>query len=126
MMERKIVLAIDDNPADLNTLQGILASKYIFQKARSASGALASLNSSRADVILLDVEVPNISGFEFLRDIRKIPSYMNIPVIIVSSKTGKDFFDAAKNSSAFDILSKPVMPERLIQTIEKAIDASAA
>ena len=123
MEDKKIVLAIDDNPVDLNTFKGILIPKYILRAAKSASEALAFLNSNQADVILLDIEMPNISGFEFLYDIRRIPSYMNVPVIIVSSKTGPEFFSEAKNSSAFDVITKPVMPEKLVQTIEKALVA---
>lgn len=121
MENKKIVLAIDDNPVDLNTFQGILVPKFILRAAKSASDALAFLNSNKADIILLDIEMPNISGFEFLYDIRKIPSYMSVPIIIVSSKTGQDFFNEARNSSAFDVLSKPVMPDMLVEVIEKAL-----
>ena len=125
MADKKIVLAIDDNPVDLNTFQGILSQKFILRAAKSASDALAFLNSNHADIILLDIEMPNISGFEFLKDIRKIPSYMKVPIIIVSCKTGLDFFTQARSSTAFDVLTKPVMPERLVETIEKALAVKA-
>ena len=123
-MEKKIVLAIDDNKVELSTFQGILVPKYIFSAAKSASDAISFLNSNKVDIILLDIEMPNISGFEFLYDIRRIPSYIDVPIIIVSSKTGEAFFREARNSSAFDVLSKPVIPDRLIQTIEKALAGS--
>jgi CheY-like chemotaxis protein len=121
MENKKVILAIDDNPVDLNTFQGILTPKFILRAAKSASDALAFLNSSEADIILLDIEMPNITGFEFLYDIRKIPSYMAVPIIIVSSKTGEGFFNEARNSSAFDVISKPVIPSKLISSIEKAL-----
>jgi two-component system chemotaxis response regulator CheY len=122
-MDKKIVLSIDDNPVDINTFQGILVPKFILKAAKSASDALAFLNTHKADIILLDIEMPNICGFEFLKDIRRIPSYMMVPIIIVSSKTGQEFMTEARNSTAFDVLSKPVMPEKLIQVIEKALDS---
>jgi CheY-like chemotaxis protein len=121
MEDRKIVLAIDDNPVELNTFQGILVPKFILRAAKSASDALAYLNANKADIILLDIEMPNICGFEFLNDIRKIPSYMTVPIIIVSSKKGDAFFKEARESSAFDVISKPVTPDNLIRTIEKAL-----
>jgi len=69
----------------------------------------------------LDIEMPNISGFDFLADIRRLPSYMDVPIIIVSANTGQEYFQKARNSSAFDVLSKPVLPETLVRTIEKAL-----
>jgi len=121
MENAKTVLAIDDNLVQLDLFQKILTPKYNVQPAKSASDALSFLNANKVDVILLDIEMPNINGFVFLYDIRKIPSYMNVPIIIVSGNTGKDFFDQAKNSSAFDVLTKPVKKEVLIGVIEKAL-----
>ena len=120
-MEAKLtILAIDDSLVQLNTFQGVLVPKYVFRAAKSASDALSYLNNNKADIILLDIEMPNVSGFEFLKDIRKIPSYIDVPIIIVSGKTGTAFFEEARKSSAFDVLTKPVDPVKLIQTIEKA------
>ena len=118
---KKIVLAIDDQLIQLDIFQEILISKYDVRVVKSAADALKFLNSNQADIILLDIDMPNITGFDFLDDIRKIPSYMVVPIVIVSGKTGQDFFDEARKSSAYDVLSKPVSPEVLISTIEKAL-----
>ena len=121
MENKKIVLAIDDNLVQLDIFQKVLIPKYDVRPVKSASDAISFLNSNKVDVILLDIEMPNINGFDFLYDIRKIPSYMNVPIIIVSVNSGKEFFDKARNSSAFDVLTKPVRKELLIGTIEKAL-----
>ena len=121
MEDRKIILAIDDNVTQLKTFEGMLTPKYDLRVVKSASDALSFLNKSKSDVILLDIEMPNISGFEFLSDIRKIPSYINVPIIIVSGNTGQEFYNQARKTSAFDVLTKPVTPEVLIETIEKAL-----
>ena len=125
MAENKKILAIDDNVVQLNIFKTILTPKYSLHTANSASNALNFLNNNKVDAILLDIEMPNITGFDFLYDIRKIPSYIHVPIIIVSGKTGQAFFDQAKNSSAFAVLTKPVIPETLIQTIEKATTIKA-
>ena len=117
----KVVLAIDDDAVQLNIFKNLLGTEYDIRTANSASTALNFLNANQVDVILLDISMPNITGFDFLYDIRKIPSYFLIPIIIVSGKTGHDFFEEAKKSSAFDVLSKPVEPDKLIETIEKAL-----
>ena len=125
MESKKVILAIDDNKMQLDMFEKMLGGKYELRTSSSASTALNFLNTEHADVILLDIEMPNISGFEFFYDIRKIPSYMNVPTIIVSGKTGQDFLSEARNSGAFDVLSKPVKTEELISTIEKALAAKA-
>ena len=121
MADKKIVLAIDDNVQQLKEFQYFLVPKYDLRVVKAASEALAFLNKNKSDVILLHIEMPNISGFEFLEDIKKIPSYTHVPIIIVSGNTGEEFFSQARNSSAFDVLSKPVVPDVLIETIEKAL-----
>ena len=125
METKKIVLAIDDNVQQLNEFKVVLMSKYDLRVVKSASDAISYLNREKSDIILLDIEMPNISGFEFLEDIKKIPSYMNVPIIIVSGNTGEDFFKEAKKSSAFAVLTKPVRKDTLIETIRKALAASA-
>ena len=118
-MEKKKILAIDDSMAQLNTYQGILSSQYIFRAVKSASEALSFLNANQVDIVLLDIEMPNISGFEFLKDIKRIPSYIGVPIIIISSKSGEDFDNEVKNSGVADVLGKPIVPEKLLATIAK-------
>jgi PleD family two-component response regulator len=121
MDEKKVILAIDDSVPQLKEFNLILVPKYDLRVVKSASEALAFLNKNKSNIILLDIEMPNINGFEFLEDIRKIPSYFDVPIIIVSGNDGEEFFKKARNSSAADVLSKPVNPELLVKTIEKHI-----
>jgi CheY-like chemotaxis protein len=69
----------------------------------------------------MDIERPNVSGFEFLEEIRKIPAYADTPIIIISGNSGDEFMEKAKGSSAAAVLTKPVKPDVLINAIEKAI-----
>jgi PleD family two-component response regulator len=118
---KKKVLAIDDDAQQLREFKLILVPKYDLRVVKSASEALSFLNANKIDVILLDIGMPNISGFEFLGDIRKIPSYMGVPIIIVSGNTGSDFYEQAKKSSASAVLAKPVKQDQLVNAIEKAL-----
>ena len=125
MGDKKIILSIDDNAVQHKIFENILVPKYEVRSANSASSAMKYLNTDKADLILLDIEMPNITGFDFLYDIRKIPSYMEVPIIIVSGNTGQSFINQARASSAFDVLSKPVEKEVLAGTIEKALASMA-
>ena len=124
MEVRKKILAIDDNAMQLEMFKKMLSDRYSIQTVDGASSALVFMNANEVDLILLDIEMPNISGFDFLSDIRRIPSYMNVPIIIVSGNTGNDFYKQARKSSAFDVMGKPVKTDLLIEKIEKALAAS--
>ena len=121
MSDKKVVLAIDDNVQQLSEFKSILIPKYDLRVVKGASEAIAYLNKNKSDVILLDIEMPNIDGFEFLADIKKIPSYLDTPIIIVSGTTGNDFEKKAKASGAVNVLRKPVQQNDLINAIEKAL-----
>jgi len=124
MEGKKTVLAIDDNATQLQEFKSFLVPQYDLRVVKSASEAIGFLNKNKSDIILLDIEMPNVSGFEFLADIRKIPSYLEVPIIIVSGNSGQDFLEQARNSSATDVLIKPVQREVLTETIEKALTDS--
>ena len=119
MSVKKIILAIDDNLQQLSEFKTILSDKYDLRVVKAASEAISFLNKNKIDVILLDIEMPNISGFEFLKDIRRILSYVSTPIIIVSGNSGKEFNEQALSFGANAVLAKPVKPSVLIETIEK-------
>ena len=125
MASKKIILAVDDNPVQLKLFKEMLDMRYDLRVVKAASEALNFMNSNEVDLILLDIEMPNISGFEFLHDVRKIPSYHNVPIIIVSGKTGQDFLNEARSSGAEDVLIKPVTAEQLVKSIEKTLGSGA-
>ena len=122
MEAKKSILIVDDEKMLLEVLNKMLENNYDVGLAHSASNAIHYLNNNnKVDCILLDITMPNITGFDFLNDIRKIPSYHKVPIIIISGNTGQEFFDQARKSSAFDVLTKPVKKELLIETIERSL-----
>jgi len=123
--EQKAILAIDDNATQLKIFEKFLSSRYELALVKSASEAIGLMQTRDFDLILLDIEMPDVSGFEFLHEIRKIPNYMFKPVIIVTSHSEPDFLAHAKHSSASGVLVKPVKSNRLYQAIESAISSPA-
>ena len=121
MENKKTVLAIDDNPQQLREFRLFLVPKYDLRVVKSASEAVHFLNGNKVDIILLDILMPNVGGFEFLSDIRKISSYTYVPIIIVSGNTEEGFFARARDSGANDVLLKPVKQNELVSAIEKAL-----
>jgi CheY-like chemotaxis protein len=116
------ILAIDDLPLELAVFENILGNDYNLKISTSAPEAFTLLKTFTPNLILLDIEMPGMSGFEFLHQIRKIPALMSTPVIIVTSHSGKEFSDHAIGEGANDVLGKPVNPQdlknRVVQLLE--------
>ena len=126
MTDKKTILAVDDNVTELAMLNRYLRDHYDFRGAKSAVEALEIMNSAAVhaiDMILLDIEMPDISGFEFLHTIRKNPQFMTTPVIFVSCHTEPDIMEHAKKSSAAEVLTKPVDPAVLLETIDRVFSS---
>jgi CheY-like chemotaxis protein len=79
------------------------------------------LKTNKVDLILLDIEMPEVSGFEYMEQLRQTPQYRDIPVIFVSSHATREFFTQAISSGAKDFIVKPVSPEILIEKIYIAL-----
>jgi CheY-like chemotaxis protein len=124
MTDKKIIFAIDDLPLELAIYKNILGSRYELHISESAPDALKQLEALDVDLILLDIEMPGMSGFELLHQIRLMPKLMNTPVIIVSSYSGDEFVSHAMNQGANDLLPKPVNPRDLLNKIVNLLETN--
>ena len=123
MAEKKMILAIDDDPVVLGALAAQLTKAYDLRISKSAADASILLERIHPDLVLLDLEMPYISGFEFLHTIKKNPKFMDIPVIIVSGHCEEEFVQHAERSGASGVVPKPVIKETLLQKINEAFSA---
>ena len=124
--EKKSVLAIDDDLTILTLIRKILEKDYDICLAKSAVSAMNILNNTAVDLILLDMEMPSMSGLDFLHRLREDSNhyYFNIPVIFVTSHGTKDILVKAAKSGVNDFIVKPVNPKILHQKIASLLLAS--
>ena len=120
-MDKKIVLVIDDVVSELSLISAALQPHFDVRMSKSAGTALNFLEKEKVDIILLDIEMPGMSGFEFLHEVKKNPKFLRIPVIVVSNHSGQEFFDHAKSSGAADCVAKPVVAATLVQKVTDMI-----
>jgi putative two-component system response regulator len=120
MMERKTVLAIDDIIPCLTMTKQILENHYNVYLAKCIDSAMVILKIAKIDLILLDIDMPGMSGLEFIQFLQDTSKYCDIPVIFMSSYATKDMFMKAIDAGAKDFLVKPVLPENLFEKIEAA------
>ncbi len=95
------ILVVDDNPLNLRMLADWLASEhYVVSTATNGFEALAKIAAERPDIVLLDVVMPELNGFEVCRRIKADPTMADIPVIMVTALSDVDDLVRALPASA--------------------------
>lgn len=112
------VLAVDDIPLNLVLVQKMLG-RFNFQM-RTASGgqqALDAVAEKKPDLILLDLMMPGIDGFEVLKRLRENPETADIQVVILSALNSNEDVVKGFNAGANDFIMKPIIMEKLLTCV---------
>ena len=116
--EKRKVLAVDDTPENLTVISGVLRSHYTVKVAPSGARALAIASSDDApDLILLDIMMPEMDGYEVLRRLQAEPSTRGIPVIFVTAKDQEQDEQTGLDLGAVDYITKPISPAILLARV---------
>ena len=117
---QKRILVVDDDEMNLKRTQIILEKKYEVLLAESGEAALDKLKDEKVDLILLDIEMPGMSGMETFEHMKG--KYDEIPVIfLTASGDENDVWDAIR-LGAVNYLKKPFYPRDLLQRVAKELD----
>ena len=113
----KRILVVDDNVVILKQVKIQLSGSYEVMLAKSGEIALQILQRRRPDLFLLDVEMPDMDGFELFEKIRELPGLLGIPVIFHSSLTDSNIQQRCFKMGARDYIVKPTAPDVLLYRI---------
>lgn len=107
--ERPMILIVDDTPTNIQVLAEALCSDYRIKVATSGKAALGMANNpdSRPDLILLDVMMPEMDGYEVCRRLKQSPATQDIPVIFVTAKNDVTDEEQGLRLGAMDYIVKP-------------------
>lgn len=120
--KRKTILVVDDEETVLFVSKNHLtAAGYDVLTATTGKSALALMEQTMPDLVLLDVMMPEMNGFAVCRAIRENPAWRKLPVIMVTGLHVKADSEESLQSGASDFLSKPVNPEELLKRIRRFI-----
>ena len=108
--EKQTVLAIDDMPANLKLLGEILKPEYRFLVATSGAQGLELATSKQPDLILLDVMMPEMDGYEVCRQLKANPLTQSIPVIFITALKEETDEEKGLEIGAIDYITKPFSP----------------
>ena len=122
-LKTPLIACIDDSFQICQTLESIITSHDMrFVQIRDAIQALPTLIEKKPDLILLDLMMPVVNGYEVCAQIRRVNKLANIPVIILTGSDG--LFDKlrAKVAGSTDFMSKPIVAEKLLAMINKHLE----
>jgi len=126
--ELPVVLAVDDTPANLALISGLLKSQYRVKVANSGEKALQAVRSDPIpDLILLDIMMPDINGLEVCRRLKADNRTASIPVIFLTALAKSEDERAGLEAGAVDYITKPISPPILLARVKThlALKASA-
>jgi CheY-like chemotaxis protein len=127
------VLIVDDDPADTSLILSVLVRHPSVATVRSVEAPILALRQllvgyRKPDLVLLDIRMPRLDGFEFLAGLRKLPGMISVPVVfLTSSGLGKDVVAYMGSSASLYVIKPDTLEElqtRLDGIIERAISGA--
>ncbi|HEY7064745.1 MAG TPA: adenylate/guanylate cyclase domain-containing protein [Chloroflexota bacterium] len=118
------ILVVDDTPANIQTVAAILKEHgYQVSVATNGKQALAALERVRPDLILLDVIMPEMDGFETCRQLKSVAAWRDIPVIFLTAQTDVANIVQGFELGAVDYVAKPFQPHELLARVNTHVNA---
>ena len=120
MEDKNTILIVDDAPENLSVISHILKDKYKVKVATSGAKALSILANAKQNpaLILLDIRMPGMDGYEVCSQLKKSELYSSIPIIFLTSLTGGEDEGKGLELGAVDYLHKPIIPSVLLARVE--------
>jgi len=116
----KLILAVEDQEDNMQILRDLLTSTgYELIEAENGQEALAALEKQRPDLILMDIQIPIIDGYEVTRRIKANPALRSIPIIAVTSHALGEGEEKARAAGCDDFVAKPYSPRQLLAKVRQ-------
>lgn len=120
------VILIEDNKMNSRLTQKVLESAgYNVSQFNSAEAALDQIKTIQPHVILLDLQLPGISGYDFARQVRRFDQFKNIPLVAISANVREEDKNQAFDSGCDGFIDKPVNTRTLAEEIQSYIEAKS-
>ncbi len=116
------ILTVDDSASiRLTTRVALTNAGYTVTEAVDGQDGLAKLNAGQFDLIVTDLNMPNMDGLTMIRELRKLPAHTGVPVIFLTTESDADIKQEAKAAGATGWLTKPFDPESLVKIVRKVL-----
>jgi putative two-component system response regulator len=121
------ILVVDDTPFNLTLMSAVLKKHYNVTEASSGPDALAKIHSGALpDLILLDIMMPGMDGYEVCRQLKADPATANVPVIFLTANVSSDDEEKGFELGAIDYITKPIRQRVVLARIKTHLQLKAA
>ena len=119
-MGQRVILSAEDNPANRRIIRDLFGKKgYRVIEATNGEEAIAMAEREKPDLILMDILMPKISGYEAAKSIKSNPELKHIPIIAVTSYALGGDDQKAYEAGCDDYIAKPFRPRLLLEKVEQ-------
>lgn len=118
------LLIVDDTPANIDVLVGLLSPQYQTRIAMSGKNALSLCAKETPDLILLDIMMPEMDGYEVCQKLKEKEETKNIPIIFVTAKGETEDETKGLDHGAVDYISKPITPAIVLARVETHLEVN--
>ena len=118
MQKKKKILAVDDNPNNNAIMEEFFGDHYDLRTAITGEEALEIAPTFQPDVVLLDVMMPGMDGYEVCRRLRELPSFEDIKILMVTAKGALEDRVKGYEVGANDFITKPFEEENILESVE--------
>jgi len=117
---RRKVLIVDDEHFVRQLVSLILTNEgYVVLEAENGNDALTKLKDYEVGMVITDLRMPQMNGIEFVRELKKQPHYISVPVVMITSDFEGYRMDEAKKAGVYQCIPKPFIPQQLMETVRK-------
>ena len=116
------ILIVDDSRIVRAMVRSTLeADRHRVVEAPDATAALEALDRAPADLVITDINMPDVDGFALVRDLRRRPRERFVPILVLTTESGDDMKQRGREVGATGWIVKPFHPDRLRETVRRVL-----
>lgn len=121
--KKTVILAVDDTPENLDVFKGVLGGDYVIKAAINGMIALKIAEKAPPDLVLLDIQMPGMDGFEVMNRLQAMETTCRIPVIFLTGESDNEIRQRALGMGARGFVTKPIDAAVLNDTVTNILSA---
>ena len=126
MLEKGIILHVEDNPDNRNLVRRVLTAEgFSVVEAENATQAMKRLEGVRPDLILMDINMPDMDGYALTAKIKAMPTYSKIPIIAMTANVMRGDRERTLEAGCDGYIQKPIDIDVLSQQIDRFLTRNA-
>jgi two-component system chemotaxis response regulator CheY len=120
----RTILAVDDS-SSIRQMVALALTRggYEVISAEDGNAGLAKARTTRADMVITDLNMPGMNGLALIRELRKLPNYTGVPILFLSTESDPAVRQEAKSAGATGWIVKPFQGEQLLAAVKKVLGA---